>query len=253
MDSARRWSPIIGGCIGVAFLWACAGCGKQDRTATISRPNHLEVHTLTWKEYDESAPVDKAVYVFDGESMGRGDDGFCRVSAKARQMPPGSVLLVLPDYNGKHRGSTAPLRIHGTALEDTVQQRRVAIAVAQADGVARNLKGEIEMHTLTWTDYDGESDSDRAVYVLDGKPVGRGEEGFHQVLAHFEEITPGSVLLVYPDYSDKREPPRCRPYLFYGAALGDAAKQRSIVVALSPSMSVGPRMNQPERPGTHER
>jgi len=78
---------------------------------------------------------------------------------------------------------------------------------------------------------------ERAVYVLDGKSVGRGEEGFRKVLAAVGRMNQGAVLLVFPDYSNLTsgsEPPRIRPYMAYEQDLVDIATKRHIAIRLVP-------------------
>ena len=103
-------------------------------------------------------------------------------------------------------------------------------------------KAGAEVHTLTWTGYNGMQPPEVAVYVLDGKPMGQGEQGFRRVLAGIEKMDQGAVLMVFPDYSGLTtggEPPRIRPYLAYEHDLTAAAERRGVAVKLAPAAVSG--------------
>jgi len=53
---------------------------------------------------------------------------------------------------------------------------------------------------LTWKGYDGLGDKQRAVYLWNGKEMGRGDEGFLAVLGEWEKLPPYSVILIFPAY-----------------------------------------------------
>lgn len=54
---------------------------------------------------------------------------------------------------------------------------------------------------LTWAQFDGrkQSDPQEAIYLLDGKTIGKGDKGFESVLRELESFPPGSKVMVYPD------------------------------------------------------
>jgi hypothetical protein len=51
---------------------------------------------------------------------------------------------------------------------------------------------------ITWHEYDGFHNPERAAYVLNGRAMGRGPEGFRQVLNELQRLPAGSRVLVYP-------------------------------------------------------
>lgn len=53
---------------------------------------------------------------------------------------------------------------------------------------------------LTWKDYNGLRDKQRALYVWNGREIGRGDEGLLAVLREWESLPPYSVVLVFPHY-----------------------------------------------------
>jgi len=55
--------------------------------------------------------------------------------------------------------------------------------------------------TLTWENYDGKSkvNPGRAIYLVNGEPVGQGREGVAAIIAALRQLPEGSELLVFPD------------------------------------------------------
>lgn len=55
--------------------------------------------------------------------------------------------------------------------------------------------------TLTSRDYDGQSDDngERAVFIVNGTAVGRGREGFKDVLRRLQELPTGSTVSMFWD------------------------------------------------------
>ena len=55
---------------------------------------------------------------------------------------------------------------------------------------------------LTWTGYGtGQKDPDAALYILDGKAMGKGEVGFELAMETIARLPEGSELFIYPDGS----------------------------------------------------
>jgi hypothetical protein len=55
---------------------------------------------LTWKDYDgKNGRAEQAMFIWQGEEMGRGKDGLKNVVSKIAELPPGSRILVYPDYD----------------------------------------------------------------------------------------------------------------------------------------------------------
>ena len=55
--------------------------------------------TITWAEYDGIKNKDpkEAVYIVNGQQVGKGTEGFSKVLAKLRALPRGSTVYVYPD------------------------------------------------------------------------------------------------------------------------------------------------------------
>lgn len=53
---------------------------------------------------------------------------------------------------------------------------------------------------VTWENYDGKGDPNRAVYTLDGQRMGKGEDGWRAVLSRLKELSPGGTVYIYPCY-----------------------------------------------------
>jgi hypothetical protein len=54
---------------------------------------------LTWTNYDAAHSTDPegAIYVFNGEDIGRGSEGFQSVLKRLGDLPRGSMLLIYPE------------------------------------------------------------------------------------------------------------------------------------------------------------
>ena len=75
-------------------------------------------------------------------------------------------------------------------------------------------RGEARHVVLSWRDYDGTSDPDEALYLLDGKEMGRGLRGVIRTLSEFDHLPPGTVVDVhtgFPTY-EPSGPNRRLPY-----------------------------------------
>jgi hypothetical protein len=55
---------------------------------------------------------------------------------------------------------------------------------------------------LTFRDYDGLGDPERALFIWQGQEIGRGSTGLQMVIQEMENLPPGSRILIYPDYWD---------------------------------------------------
>jgi len=60
---------------------------------------------------------------------------------------------------------------------------------------------------FTWKNYGEASEPCDAVYIWDGKEVGRGEVGFESILSRLRQLPRGSTVLLYPNYWVNRNPP----------------------------------------------
>ena len=54
---------------------------------------------------------------------------------------------------------------------------------------------------LTWKNYDGYGDPEDAVFVWNGKEVGKGSEGLESVIGEMKKLPRGSRILVFPSYA----------------------------------------------------
>ena len=84
--------------------------------------------------------------------------------------------------------------------------------VDNRSGAGGEQGGDAAVHTLTWDGYDGEGPEwNEAVYIFDGKPCGRGEEGIAKLKRL--ELERGSIVrIVVPWVIGPSSPPRFAPY-----------------------------------------
>ena len=228
---AREFCLAFFACVAV---FSC-GCGRRGLATgyQIGRDIHLNYDDpfptydayFTWKDYD---PVqdnsEQALYIWQGAEVGRGKEGFMVILAKLSSLPEGSRVLVYPDYdanfgalsglNGPHYWFPFP---RGTAdlLDAVVEGQKLYIIWSPFDHEgnvcpihkdkwhyrpAADPRKETFSHYLTWQEYEGTGSPDEAVYVWDGKALGRGKEGFERVLALLGALPQKSRVLIYPDY-----------------------------------------------------
>jgi hypothetical protein len=73
---------------------------------------------------------------------------------------------------------------------------------------------------LTWMEYDGTGDPERAVYCLDGTNIGRGSMGFVALMLRLQKLPIGSTMEVITGFPPMTAsgPDRCEPF---SASWGD--------------------------------
>jgi hypothetical protein len=59
----------------------------------------------TWKNYDGRAKAEEAVFIWQGQELGKGSDGFRRLIVELGRLRHGSRVLVFPRYNGRNAWS----------------------------------------------------------------------------------------------------------------------------------------------------
>jgi hypothetical protein len=90
---------------------------------------------------------------------------------------------------------------------------------------------------LTWREYSGIGDAGKAIYIFNGKDLGRGTEGLGRVIAELGRLPKGTVLLIYPVYPFPQEglsgPNRMWPFLDRRNEFYDMVKARDIRLVFS--------------------
>jgi hypothetical protein len=201
---------------------------------------------FTWQDFDPVHPnPEQALYIWQGEEVGRGEKGFLAILAEMASLPEGSRVLVYPDYDANFnalsglQGPTywfpfgcsvlpnvvveeqklhlirSPSSNYSDLLDAVVEGRKLYIIWSPFDHngnlcpihkdkwhyrPAADPRKETFGHYLTWQEYEGTGSPDEAVYVWDGKALGRGKEGFAKVLALLDALPAKSRVLIYPDY-----------------------------------------------------
>lgn len=100
-----------------------------------------------------------------------------------------------------------------------------------------STSGPARVHQLTWTNYTGTESPEQAIYLFDGEECGRGSEGLASVFRMMESLPRGSVLVIYPDYTDHRpsDPFRIVPYSHRKHELRELVSRRGIAMQHRPS------------------
>ena len=92
----------------LGLVVSLAGCGGRPDPAPEAR-NAVEVWPpvpdfdvyVTWEEYTgrvSREDSERAVYVFDGERLGRGRAGYDRLLERVGRLPAGTAVLIYPEY-----------------------------------------------------------------------------------------------------------------------------------------------------------
>jgi hypothetical protein len=87
-----------------------AGCAPRgaERVTVVKKPTTVQAAwpwdapyaaTITWREFDGYGDPERAVYVYDGEEVGRGHDGLEEVLRRLRRLPAHSRVLMHPSYS----------------------------------------------------------------------------------------------------------------------------------------------------------
>jgi hypothetical protein len=58
---------------------------------------HFDAY-LTWRDYEKTSDAETAMFIYNGEEVGRGGAGLRLVADRITTLPQGSVLLVYPAY-----------------------------------------------------------------------------------------------------------------------------------------------------------
>lgn len=127
---------------------------------------------LTWRDYDGRSPhrPEQALYIWQGQEMGRGSPGFSRVLSELEKLPPGTRILIYPDYGEisiwdglssvgrafpfEFKFSSEMNRMHEIAVE-----RRLILLYSQRDHRGELVPGVEEK--LKWLESTGQMPSIR--------------------------------------------------------------------------------------------
>jgi hypothetical protein len=85
---------------------------------------------------------------------------------------------------------------------------------------------------LTWEGFSiTEGDGEKAIYIVDGRRVGKGKVGFEEVLRQLRELPLGSELRIIDPNEAKNSGPRSiPPFDQYEDELDDVIKKRQLDV-----------------------
>lgn len=67
--------------------------------------------------------------------------------------------------------------------------------------IPKSLNKSPKIATLTWEGYDGvgKNDPSNALYIFNGKKIGKGCEGFNDLIKEIRKLPFNSKILIYPD------------------------------------------------------
>jgi formylglycine-generating enzyme required for sulfatase activity len=187
--------------------------------------------------------------VWNGKAVGRGQKGFEEVLRRMSGLPHGTRILVYPCLSTEYSSGTS-FGLPFLSLDEVnriVVERKLRLIFSPFDHTGkihpqlapfwhfRWAEGEDGDAWVTWKNYDGLSDPEEAVYLWNGKEVGKGLQGFIQVLTHLDEIKPKSKVLICPYYVGlpKRKPERQVPFAKYDRLLDEVVYRRNLIILQS--------------------
>jgi hypothetical protein len=219
---------------------------------------------FTWKNFggDADTDPDSALYVWQGKELGKGKEGFSRLLASLSAMPDGSVILVYPGWGrepGVRGGQEWPdpypfsYDDEPDSLNEVLVKHHLVLAFSVLDHNGRlhpqcrgrwhwrwcywTAKPAYDVY-LTWKDYDGTGDAERAIFIWQGREVGKGSDGFRQIIAEMKKLRPKSRILVFPCYAtasrdDRRDTPLVKFEGALGKELDDTVESRDLIILFS--------------------
>lgn len=154
-------------------------------------------------------------FKYNGRAIGAGREGFQAIVDQIARLPAGTSIVWSPDYSrcgacsGSEERGSAPRFLYPDLwkqLEAHVAERGLTLSSlyphagessVQPAG-ARERKREAESSlTIDWDNYCGpETVHDDVLYIVDGRFVGRGDQGFNQVLNTLARLPVGASVTI---------------------------------------------------------
>ena len=195
-----------------------------------------------WTEPEDPTRRDpeNAFYLWQGKEVGGGLRGFMRILVNIALLPERSVILAYPAgwYRttlGQSPGDCYPFDEYWDELADVVVRRHHILVFSARDHLGRiTPEFAFEWHFrqadweegvrfdayFTWKDYDGTGDAERAIFIWQGRELGKGSEGFGRVIEELGRLRPGSRVLVFPEYAVRnKNEQRWQPFRMYSEKL----------------------------------
>ncbi len=176
-------------------------------------------HTLVWEGDLMHDDASKAIFVFDGKNVGKGQEGYLATKALIHKLPEGSALHVPTDYihllslSPPDRLDTFPFRYHN--LLYFASKRKIKIRIA--DKPAVDWLGEMEKaasHIIVGKvkDFAASESGGYSVLTVEVKQTVKGGDGPGEVVSvkTTAPITRRMPILKETDMTGKT-------YLFYFA------------------------------------
>lgn len=239
------------------------------RLTVLDKPQPFDVY-FTWLAYDRHGREGltysaAALFVWNGKEVGRGDRGFEEILRRMRLLPRGSRILVYPYFLEPETGPgmSSPsddlfgLPFDWEGMAPIVVERDLRVIWSPFDHQGRILPQFVgDWHyrwtdckdcdaSITWKNYDGFGNPGEAIYVWNGREVGKGLDGFVEVLSHLDRMKPGSKVVIFPQYvNPRRIPPdqaeRLVPYDEFWELLDEVVYRRNLIVFLPEERDPGP-------------
>ncbi|MBN1393813.1 MAG: hypothetical protein JW959_02115 [Pirellulales bacterium] len=140
------------------------------------------------------------VYYLDGKESGRGPDGFLATLKKLRDYPAGSRLrIVYRDITERYYDPPG-IGMFNIELRELIAVKKHRLVIECPKGQCPKEANCTARCRFTWRNFRSlETPHKEVVYLVNGKVMGRGDEGFDNVLEELRKLPPGS-LLEYPCY-----------------------------------------------------
>lgn len=232
------------------------------RLTVLDKPEPFDVY-LTWVAYDRQGSdglgySTAALFMWNGEEVARGERGFKEVLRRMAALPRGSRVLIYPYFlePATGPGMSSPsddlfgLPFDRQDMAPIVVERDLRVIWSPFDHQGRVHPQLADFWHFRWTDckdcdawitwknYDGFGDPEEAIYVWNGREVGKGLEGFVEVLSRLDKIKPGSKVAIFPCYPGRvrghlDEPARVIPFSEFWGLLREVVYRRNLIVLYS--------------------
>jgi hypothetical protein len=232
------------------------------KLTVLDRPQPFDAY-FTWLAYDNQGRdglgnAEGALYVWNGDAVGRGEKGFAEILRRVSTLPIGSRLLIYPYFLNPPTGPAMsrssddlfglPFNLWDSELAEIVVKRNLKVILSPFDHTGRvhpQLAGFWHFRWtgckncdawITWANYDGLGNPEEAMYIWNGREVGKGLEGFVEILSRLDQMKAESKVAVFPYYRrgrPKEQPERNLPFEEYYGLFDEVVYRRNLIVLLS--------------------
>lgn len=203
-DMPRMMPALIGPivCLGAIVCLSCL--------TRINKSTHgNQVHDLViYTPYGPTRHPKSASFYLNGRPIGQDREAFEKIIGRINQLPEGTSIVWGPDYSrcGSCSGSEPqclPQHLFPDLwkqLEKIVTQRKLKLSsdfpgpwIRPTSRITQKLQAS--QMSITWRNYRGpDTPHHEVIYLLDETYVGRGDQGFDQVLKRLDQLPEGTKV-----------------------------------------------------------